>query len=155
MRIGAVDFQPGSDALDETIWLVKTLAGHGLDLVDISMGMNTEAGPGVPWTDRGFMVPAAARIRAECHVPTAVSWNLADPDYADEIIRSEKIDLLMIGRPTLANPHWPLYAAMALGRNAPYDMLPEQYRHALQRSRDTVNCSGFGPVARAAAMQPS
>ena len=151
MRIGATDFHPGSHTLEETIWLVKRMADRGLDLVDISMGMNTDNGTAVPWTDRGFMVPAATRIRAETGVPTAVSWNLADPEYADAIIRSEKIDLLMIGRPTLANPHWPLYAAMALGRNAPYDMLPNQYRHALQRRRDTENCSGFGAVSRAAA----
>jgi 2,4-dienoyl-CoA reductase-like NADH-dependent reductase (Old Yellow Enzyme family) len=150
MRIGATDFHPGSHTLDETIWLTKMLAEHGLDLVDISMGMNTDAGAAVPWANRGFMVPAATRIRAESGVPTAVSWNLADPEYADELIRSEKVDLLMIGRPALANPHWPLYAAMALGRNAPYDMLPTQYRHALQRSRDTVNCSGFGPLTREA-----
>jgi len=29
------------------------------------------------------------------------------------------VDLLMVGRPMVANPHWPLYAALALGRNAP------------------------------------
>ncbi len=64
------------------------------------------------------------------------------------MIRDEKADLLMVGRPTIANPHWPLYAALALGRNAPYDVLPKQYSHALERSRDAKNCSGFGPVAR-------
>jgi len=25
----------------------------------------------------------------------------------------------------IANPHWPLYAALALGKNAPYDVLPK------------------------------
>jgi len=31
----------------------------------------------------------------------------------------------MVGRPMIANPHWPLYAALALGKNAPYDVLPK------------------------------
>ena len=76
-----------------------------------------------------------------------MSWNVGDPEFADRTIRDETVDLLMVGRPTIANPHWPLYAALALGRNAPYEVLPKQYSHALLRSRDAVNCSGFGPVA--------
>lgn len=149
MRIGAVDYHPDSHPIEDTIWLVKAMAERGLDLVDISMGMNADtAGAAVPWQDRGFMVPAACRIRRESGVPTAVSWNLADPAYADEIIRSEQVDLLLIGRPALENPHWPLFAALKLGRNAPYDIMPTQYQHALARTRDLVNCGGFGPITR-------
>ena len=146
MRVGAVDFGMESHSVDDTIALVKTMVDHGLDLVDISMAMNTDAGEAVPWTDRGFMVPTAARIRSETGIPTAVSWNVGDPDYADRIIRDETVDVLMLGRPMIANPHWALYAALALGRNAPYDILPNQYSHALQRSRDAENCGGFGPI---------
>ena len=146
MRVGAVDFGMESHSVDDTITLVKTMVDHGLDLVDISMAMNTDAGEAVPWTDRGFMVPTAARIRSETGIPTAVSWNVGDPDYADRIIRDETVDVLMLGRPMIANPHWALYAALALGRNAPYDILPNQYSHALQRSRDAENCGGFGPI---------
>ena len=146
MRVGAVDFGMESHTVEDTIWLVQTMKGHGLDLVDISMGMNTDAGGEVPWTDRGFMVPTASRIRAETGVPTAVSWNVGDPAYADRIVRDGTVDLLMVGRPTIANPHWPLYAALALNHNAPYGVLPKQYSHALERSRDAVNCSGFGPA---------
>ena len=148
MRIGAVDYHPDSHTLDDTVWLVRTLKERGLDLVDISMGMNSDDSKAVPWTDRGFMVPAATRIRREGGLPAAVSWNLADPEYADSLIRSDAMDLLMLGRPTIANPHWPLYAAMVLGENAPYDMLPIQYSHALKRTRDEVNCGGFGPITR-------
>ena len=151
MRVGAVDYGMESHTLEDTIWLVRTMAEHGLDLVDISMAMNTDAGSAVPWTDRGFMVPIAERIRRESGVPAAVSWNLGDPEFADRIIRDGKVDLLMIGRPAIANPHWPLFAALSLGRNAPYDVMPKQYKHALERSRDTVNCGGFGPIGRVAA----
>ena len=148
MRIGAFDYSQGSHTLEDTIWLVREMMKRGLDLVDVSMAMNGDDGKAVPWTERGFMLPAAARIRAETSVPTATSWNLGDPVYADQLIRREEVDLLMLGRPTLANPHWPLYAAMALGENAPFDLLPVQYGHALRRSRVAASCSGFGFVAR-------
>ena len=146
MRVGAIDYGMESHTVEDTIQLVSTMKGHGLDLVDISMGMNTDAGAAVPWTDRGFMVPTAQRIRRETGVPTAVSWNTGDPEFADRLIRDEQVDLLMIGRPMIANPHWPLFAALTLGQDAPYDVLPKQYNHALLRSRDAINCSGFGPT---------
>ena len=44
----------------------------------------------------------------------------------------------------------PLFAALWLGRNAPDDVMPKQYKHAPERSWDTVNCGGFGPIHRAA-----
>ena len=101
-------------------------------------------------------MPTATRIRGETGVPTAVSWNVGDPAYADRLIRDEKVDVLMVGRPMIANPHWPLVVALALalGRNAPYDVLPKQYSHALLRSRDAVNCSGFGPLGVSAQDTP-
>jgi 2,4-dienoyl-CoA reductase-like NADH-dependent reductase (Old Yellow Enzyme family) len=142
-RIGALDFHPDSHTLDDSIELVRTMGQHGLDLIDISMGMNTEEAS-VPFGDRGFMIPAAARIRRETGVPTAASWNMADPQYANEVIQSEQIDLLMIGRPTLANPHWPYYAAMVLGENAPLSLMPDQYRYFLAKAEGVPHASGFG-----------
>ena len=151
MRIGAFDYSAGSHTVEDTIWLVREMMKRGLDLVDVSMGMNSEDGKAVPWADRGFMLPAAKRIRTETGLPTATSWNLGDPAFADRIIRDDEMDVLMLGRPTLANPHWPLYAAMTLGENAPFDLMPAQYDHALKRSRDADNCGGFGPIKRQAA----
>ena len=145
VRIGATDFHPDSHTLEDSIALVQTLASHGMDLVDISMGMNSDEAA-VPWGDRGFMVPAASRIRGETGVLTAVSWNLSDPVYADEIIRSGQIDLLMVGRPTLANPHWPLYAALVLGKEAAYDILPDQYSYFLNKAKGISHVNGFGPI---------
>ena len=145
VRIGATDFHPDSHTLEDSIALVQTLASHGMDLVDISMGMNSDEAV-VPWGDRGFMVPAASRIRGETGVLTAVSWNLSDPVYADEIIRSGQIDMLMVGRPTLANPHWPLYAALVLGKEAAYEILPDQYSYFLNKAKGISHVNGFGPI---------
>lgn len=143
VRIGATDFHPDSHTIEDSIALVRTLKQHGMDLIDISMGINSDVNH-VPWGDRGFMVPAAARIRAETQTQTAVSWNLGDPVYADEIIRSGQVDLLMVGRPALANPHWPIYAALALGQPFPYDHLPDQYRYFLNKSKDIAHVGAFG-----------
>jgi 2,4-dienoyl-CoA reductase-like NADH-dependent reductase (Old Yellow Enzyme family) len=145
VRIGAVDFHPDSHTVEDSIALVRALAAQGLDLVDISMGMNTDTAE-VPWNEGGFMVPIAARIRQATGVPTAVSWNLGDPAEADRVIRAGEADLLMLGRPALANPHWPLFAALTLGAEAPFGLLPPQYRHFLEKARDNPHVGGFGRI---------
>jgi 2,4-dienoyl-CoA reductase-like NADH-dependent reductase (Old Yellow Enzyme family) len=157
VRIGAVDFHPETHTVEDSIALVEALAVRGLDLVDISLGMNTDAAE-VPWAERGFMVPTAARIRRETGLPTAVSWNLGDPVHADALIREEAADLLMIGRPTLANPHWPLLAAQVLGEAAPLGLLPPQYRSFLEKAKDNPHVAGFGwapPPPREAPREPA
>lgn len=98
--------------------------------------------PGL-FSEYTFMVPAAARIRSESGVPTAISWNLGDPAYADEVIRGAQADLLMVGRPALANPHWPLYAALTLGHPAPFNLLPNQYRYFLNKAKDVIARQGL------------
>ena len=65
------------------------------------------------------MVERGHRVRRECGIPVAVSWNLGTPAVADRVIREELIDLVFLGRPALANPHWPIWAARELGHNGP------------------------------------
>ena len=74
---------------------------------------------------------------------------LVDPNLADAIVREGQVDLVMLGRPMLANPHWPVYAAMVLGEERPYDMLPVQFSTWLNKyQRSRVN-NGFGRVVGA------
>jgi 2,4-dienoyl-CoA reductase-like NADH-dependent reductase (Old Yellow Enzyme family) len=52
---------------------------------------------------------------------------ITDPNQADEIIRFEKADLVLLAREFLRDPYWPLHAAKALGQN-PHP--PVQYQRA-------------------------
>ena len=56
-----------------------------------------------------------------------MSWNLGVPQNADRAIREEKIDLVLLGRPALANPHWPVWAARELGYKDPFELVPEDW----------------------------
>lgn len=148
MRFGVTEFAPGGQTIDDSVELARLLAPRGLDLVDVSFGGNSGRAQ-TPWDEEGFMVPAAQRIREEAGVLTAANWNLADPVYADAIVREGRVDLVMLGRPMLANPHWPVYAAMVLGEERPYDMLPVQFSTWLNKyQRSRVN-NGFGRVVGA------
>ena len=132
---------------------------HGLDLADLSLGFNTDAMVNPPFNDVGFMVERASRVRREVGIPVATSWNLGVPQNADRVIREELIDLVMLGRPALANPHWPIWAARELNHPSPFSLVQEDWRWWLENFR------GHGPsigwpevsspaVARAAASAP-
>ncbi|WP_238735839.1 NADH:flavin oxidoreductase/NADH oxidase [Rhodopseudomonas infernalis] len=145
MRFGVTEFAPGSQTIEESVALARMLKPRGVDLVDVSFGGNSGQAQ-TPWDAEGFMVPAAERIRREADILTAANWNLADPHFADAIVREARVDLVMLGRPMLANPHWPVYAAMVLGHERPYDLLPVQFSTWLNKyQRSRVN-DGFGHI---------
>ena len=56
-------------------------------------------------------------------------------DYPFATVRDGQLDLVMIGRAHLANPHWPMQAARALNVERPTWVLPAPYAHWLERYR--------------------
>ncbi|GAA1396625.1 NADH:flavin oxidoreductase/NADH oxidase [Pseudonocardia kongjuensis] len=126
-RLGSDDYHPDGVTFDESVQVVGWLKEHGLDLADLSFGGNTDdmTDPFFPnvsaWVERG------ARVRREVDIPVTVSWNLGIPENADRAIRDEKIDLVMLGRPALANAHWPVWAARELGHQDPFSLVPEDW----------------------------
>jgi 2,4-dienoyl-CoA reductase-like NADH-dependent reductase (Old Yellow Enzyme family) len=49
------------------------------------------------------------------------------PAQADQIIRNDQADLVLLAREMLRDPYWPLHAAQELGQSAPW---PRQYLRA-------------------------
>ncbi|WP_420345185.1 NADH:flavin oxidoreductase/NADH oxidase [Pelagibius sp.] len=132
-RLGVIEFDGREETLEESIELVRRLSALGLDLVDVSLGFNTPDAK-IPWGP-AFMAPIAERVRREADIPTATSWYISDPEQADALIRDGQVDLVMLGRRLLENPHWPYDAARALGVEKPAWTLPAPYAHWLDRYR--------------------
>jgi 2,4-dienoyl-CoA reductase-like NADH-dependent reductase (Old Yellow Enzyme family) len=127
MRLGSDDFHPDGTQFEESIVAIGWMKEHGLDLADISLGGNTDDmidplfGPASAWVER------AARVKAEVGIPMAASWNLGVPANADAAVRSGALDVVLLGRPALANPHWPVWAARELGHPDPFSLVPEDW----------------------------
>jgi 2,4-dienoyl-CoA reductase-like NADH-dependent reductase (Old Yellow Enzyme family) len=148
MRLGSDDFHPDGVQFDESVQAVAWMAEHGLDMADMSMGFNTAKPPIRPPFDRpGFMAERAARVRKEVGIPTMASWNLGRPQDADAAIRDEWVDLVLLGNPALANPHWPVWAARELGHERPFSLLPDDWRWWLENFRGPAESIGLPPVA--------
>lgn len=118
---------------------------------------NTDDMKDRPFDRVGFMVERGARIKREVGIPTGVSWNLGIPALADDVIRKGLVDLVFLGRPALANPHWPLWAARELGHSDPFSTLPEDWAWWLRkpRSQAAADTVGLPPLPRSPSGLPN
>lgn len=130
-RLSVTDWIEGGVTVEESIELLRRLKTAGLDLVDVSQGFITPDISQVPWGP-GFMIPVASRIRHEAEIPTAVGWMISDPQQAEEAIRDQHADLVMLAREMLHDPYWPYHAALKLGDEKTPSILPVQYARAVK-----------------------
>ncbi len=135
VRIGVVDFDGNDEQMiSESIALLKRMKQEGLDAVDVSVGFNTPQAK-IPWGPN-LLGEISARVLRECGLPGTTSWYINGPAGADNLIREGQIDYATIGRPLLADPHWPYRAAKELGvQDAAKRTLPDPYSHWLARYR--------------------
>ena len=125
VRVSATDWVEGGWRVEDTVALAHHLSRYGVDLVDCSSG---GIAPGIPiTTGPGFQVPFSQRIKDTVPMLTAAVGFITSPAQADQIIRTEQADLVLLAREMLRDPYWPLHAAKALGHDVPW---PNQYLRA-------------------------
>ncbi|HLK23147.1 MAG TPA: NADH:flavin oxidoreductase/NADH oxidase [Caulobacteraceae bacterium] len=146
-RLGSDDLNADGIQFDDAVYALGRFKEHGLDIADISFGLNTNAMNALPFADLGAWVERGGRVRREVGIPVGVSWNLGLPAVADKVIREERVDLVLLGRPALANPHWPVWAARELGHNDPFSLVPEDWGWWLRNLRGHESSIGW-PAAR-------
>lgn len=132
MRLGVIEFDGrDEETLSEAIELVGRFKSEGLDMVDVSLGFSSPENR-VPWGP-AFLVPYAEKVRRETQIPTSIGWNIGVPELADNAIREDRVDLVMIAKALLRDPHWPDTASRTLGRATKPWILPPQYGYWLER----------------------
>ncbi len=134
-RFGVIEYDGNDEqTLADSIDLVKHWRDDGLDMLSVSIGF-TIPDTNIPWGP-AFLGPVAKRVRDEAGIPVSSAWGFGAPKLADQAIRDEQLDLVMVGRAHLANPHWPYHAARVLGEDQPAWILPASYAHWLSRYHD-------------------
>ena len=129
-RASSIDGIVGGWSLDDTVALAKEVKAAGVDVIDCSAGgfsgSRLELGP-------GYMVPFAARVRAEAHIATQAVGFIADAAQAEAVLQSGAADLVAVAREALLDPHWAGRAAVALEGDAGWALWPAQYGWWLER----------------------
>jgi 2,4-dienoyl-CoA reductase-like NADH-dependent reductase (Old Yellow Enzyme family) len=125
LRISATDWVSGGWDLDQSVELARRVRERGIDLIDCSSGglaltQQISVGP-------GYQVPFADRIRREARIATGAVGLITSAKQADDAIRQEHADLVLLAREMLRDPYFPLRAARELGVKLPW---PVQYFRA-------------------------
>jgi len=131
-RFGVIEYDGRDEqTLAESIGLAKGFKQRGLDLLNVSVGFSTPTAA-IPWAP-AFLAPVAERVRREAGIPVASAWGIDTPELAQRVVQDGQLDLVMVGRAHLADPHWPYKAARALGIKRASWTLPAPYAHWLER----------------------
>lgn len=120
VRISATDWAENGWDIEESIQLSKLLKNKGIDLIDCSSGGNIISAQ-VP-LEMGYQVRFAEAIR-QTGILTAAVGLITTKEQINEILQTEKADLIFLGRELLRNP----YFCMSNVENQPWKI---QYSRA-------------------------
>ena len=133
-RFGVLEFDGhDEETLAESIELAKVFKSEGLDMLSVSIGFTIKE-TDIPW-GVGFLSPITKRVRDETGLATTSAWGFGTPEVAQAAVQDGHLDIVMVGRSHLADPHWTYAAAKALGKDKPSWVLPAPYAHWLERYR--------------------
>ena len=129
VRLSATDWVHDGWDVQQTVEVARSLAGEGVDLVDVSSGglspdQQIALGP-------GYQVPFARQVREGSGLPVAAVGLITSPQQAEQVLAEGSADAVVMARELLRNPHWPLLAAAELGEDT--DLWPDQYLRAVPR----------------------
>ena len=113
-RLGAEDMHPEGLTLKESKIFAQNLEKWGIHAIDVSGGMMGSRPAHL--TSPGYYVPLAEAIKSVVKVPVIGVGGIKTPEFADEVIRKNRADLVAVGRAMLADPEWALKAMEALKR---------------------------------------
>jgi len=123
IRFSATDYVDGGWNEADTAQVAKWCADAGADLFDISSG-GLVTGVTIP-SGPGYQVPLSEFIAERVDEPVTAVGQITEPKQAEEILQRGEVEVIMIARAALRNPHWPLRAAAELGVEVDW---PVQYQ---------------------------
>lgn len=124
-RISATDWTDGGWTIEDSVVYTNELKKIGIDLIDVSTGGNV-SGAKIPLTP-GYQVPFAEQIKAQTKIATGAVGLITDFDQAEEILQTNKADVILLARELLRDPNWPIRASLHFGERP---QVPPQYARA-------------------------
>ncbi len=114
-RLGADDRRPGGIDREKGKYIASKLENAGVDVLDISGGL-CGSNPKDLSNKQGFFVPLASEMKKVVKIPVIGVGGITNPEYAEDVIKSGKVDLVAIGRELIRNPNWSEKAKKSLSK---------------------------------------
>ncbi|MBW1852079.1 MAG: FAD-dependent oxidoreductase [Deltaproteobacteria bacterium] len=142
LRISGYERVPGGRDSADTAQIAPMLVEAGVDAFHVSGGVSDRLVSQVvvsSETADGFNVPGAEAIKQVVDVPVMVAGRIHDPRFAEKIIKNGQVDMVVMGRPLLADPQLPNKAKQGRFNDIRYCLSCENCIDSMQW--DTLNCA--------------
>lgn len=108
--------------LEEGLEIARRLEAYGYDCLSVDFGQYDSFYYAAPpcYMEKGRVIPLAAAVKQAVKIPILCGGRMNDPDLAAQAIAQGKLDAVVLGRPSLADPAYP--QKVATGR--PEDIRP-------------------------------
>lgn len=110
LRISGFERVPGGRDSYDTAALAPVLERAGVDAFHVSGGISdpmvSQMICGPEYQD-GYNLPEAEAIKQVVSVPVMVVGRFLDPEFAEKTLQTSNVDMIVMGRPFLADPEFP------------------------------------------------
>lgn len=106
VRLGGCDYQPGGSTIADAVQASVLLEESGVDLLDLSGGMNIYMRQG--HAEPGWFADMTAAVKQEVRIPVILTGGIQTPAQAEQLLAAGKADLIGVGRALWRNPSWGL-----------------------------------------------
>ena len=114
LRLGADDFVPGSNTLEDSMAFAPLAQQAGVDLFNVTGGWHETKIPQLTGDlPRGGLSYLGKGIRSVVSVPVMMCNRVTDPTTAEKLLALGRADLVGFGRPLIADPDLPNKALAA------------------------------------------
>jgi NADPH2 dehydrogenase len=113
-RLGSDDLAPHGTHIEDAIVFAKKLEAVGVDILDVSGGM-CGSEPKQLRQVKGYFVPQAQAVKQAVKVPVIGVGGITEPEFADQLVRDGRVDLVAVGRALWKDAQWAEKALAKLG----------------------------------------
>ena len=108
LRLGADDFVPGSNTLEDAMAFAPLAEKAGVDMLNITGGWHETKIPQLTGDlPRGGLSYLGKGIKSVVSIPVMMCNRIQDPETAEEVLALGKADMVGFGRPLVADPELP------------------------------------------------
>ena len=104
LRLGACDYVDGGNTVDDAVEAAIAFKEAGVDILDISGGLQGYTIPGVK--EQGYFANVTEAIKKNISIPIILTGGITEVNIAEELLHFEKADLIGVGRAILKDSLW-------------------------------------------------
>lgn len=104
LRLGACDYVDGGNTIADAVEAAIAFKKAGVDILDISGGLQGYTIPGVK--EQGYFANVTEAIKKNISIPVILTGGITEVNIAEELLHLGKADLIGVGRAMLKDSLW-------------------------------------------------